>query len=94
MVCPATFFAGDEISVPGDGGKAYPTTLFIVDEDYLPTLNLNLVSGRKFFERDCRLIKTKAFIINETAGSENLDFQSQQKHSGRNFIWTKWGKTP
>ena len=87
---PGDIFAGDEISVPGDGGKTYPTTLFIVDEDYLPTLNLQLVSGRNF-SKEMPTDKDKAFIINETAVKE-FGFQSPAKALGKELHWTKWGK--
>ncbi|RYY26598.1 MAG: FtsX-like permease family protein, partial [Chitinophagaceae bacterium] len=86
---PGDAVAGDGITVPGkDGEQSHSAVQLIVDFDYIPTMNLQLVAGRAFskqFATDAE----EAFIINETAVKE-LGFMTPAQAIGQRLHWDKW----
>ena len=89
-------FPGD--AVAGDGIKIYkngqlveqPATQLMVDYDYIETLGLEMIAGRKFSE-EMGTDKDKAFIINETA-VKNLGFETPEKAIGQKMVWNVWNE--
>ncbi len=87
---PGDQYAGDGITIPGDGGdKEYSTNLFIGDHDYAKTLGLRIIAGRDF-SRDMSTDIDEAFLINETAVNE-FGFGTPEKSIGQRLFWNKWG---
>ncbi len=87
---PGDIFATDQVTIPKDGDKKYPTSLFLVDEDYIPTLGLHVLAGRNF-SKDFSTDKDHAFILNETAVKE-FGFGTPQQALGQKLNWEKWEK--
>jgi putative ABC transport system permease protein len=86
---PGDQFAGDGVTVPGNGGdKEYSANVFIGDHDYVKTLGLRILAGRDF-SRDMSTDVEEAFIINETAVRE-LGFGTPEKAIGQRLHWNKW----
>jgi putative ABC transport system permease protein len=86
---PGDQFAGDGVIVPSlDPEKRQSTSLFIVDQDYISTLGINLLAGRDFSKNRTNDVK-EAFIINETAVS-TFGFGTAEKALGQKIYWDKW----
>lgn len=70
--------------------KPIKSTLMMVDEDYIKTLGLQLISGRDF-SKDIKTDKDKSFIINEAA-VKDLGFVTAEKAIGQTITWPTWAK--
>lgn len=89
-------FPGD--AVAGDGIKVYkngqlveqPATQLMVDYDYIETLGLEMLAGRKF-SKEMGTDRDKAFIINETA-VKNLGFETPENALGQKMVWNVWNE--
>jgi putative ABC transport system permease protein len=67
--------------------KPTKTTLLMVDEDYIKTLGLNLVTGRNFSKDIAGDVS--AYVINETAVRE-LGLGSTAEAIGKTLSWPTW----
>lgn len=85
---PGDQFAGDGVSIPGQGDKEFPAKLFIGDYDYVKTLGLQLIAGRDF-SKQMSTDEMQAFIINETAVKE-YGFGTPEKAIGQRINWNEW----
>lgn len=87
---PGDIVSGDEIRVPGEGEtKTFPARHFMIDFDYIRTMDLKLLAGRDFSE-SYSTDKDAAFVINET-GVKELGFDSPEKAIGKTLHWSMWG---
>lgn len=80
---------GDGMLTLVKNGTTKKTNLFMVDEDYLKTVGLQLAAGRDF-SRAFSLDKNN-FIINETAAKE-FGFTTPQQAIGQTLTWPTWRK--
>jgi putative ABC transport system permease protein len=86
---PGDIYAGDGVIIPGkEGNKNVSTNLFIVDDDYIKTLGLQLINGRGF-SKDMATDAEEAFVINETAVKE-FGFGTAEKALNQRIDWQKW----
>jgi putative ABC transport system permease protein len=86
---PGDIYAGDGVIIPGkEGNKNVSTNLFIVDDDYIKTLGLQLINGRGF-SKDMTTDAEEAFVINETAVKE-FGFGTPEKALNQRIDWQKW----
>jgi putative ABC transport system permease protein len=85
---PGDIVAGDGVTDPVTG-KNWPANLFLVDHDYIKTMDMKIVAGREF-SRDIVADSTEHFIINETA-VRAYGFQSSERAVGRLLMWGEWG---
>ena len=85
---PGDQFAGDGVSIPGEGNKEVATSLFIGDHDYIKTLGMELIAGRDF-SKDMSTDVREAFIINETAVKE-FGFGTPAQALGKRINWNEW----
>lgn len=69
-------------------GKNYPSSMFLIDHDYVKTLGIELLAGRDFNE-EIATDRTSAFIINET-GAKTLGFESPEAALGKELSWDMW----
>jgi putative ABC transport system permease protein len=84
---PGGQFAGDGIRLPGRS-QEFSTNMFLVDEDYIPTMGMTMVAGRNFsktFGTDVR----EGFVLNETAVRE-LGWGSPAAAIGKAIEWNIW----
>ncbi|WP_018620049.1 ABC transporter permease [Spirosoma luteum] len=84
---PGGRFAGDGIKVPGRT-EEFSTNMFLIDEDYIPTLGMTMVAGRNFsksFGTDAQ----EGFVLNETAVRE-LGWGSPANAIGKPVEWRQW----
>ncbi len=84
---PGDIVAGDGVIDPRTG-KSWPANLFLVDHDYIQTMNMKIVSGRDF-SRDHATDSTESFIINETA-ARAYGFGSAENAVGQTLQWSEW----
>ncbi|GAB4046654.1 permease prefix domain 2-containing transporter [Spirosoma litoris] len=84
---PGGMFAGDGINLPGKAERI-STNMFIVDQDYIPTMGMHLVAGRNF-SRNYGTDLAEGFIINEAA-VQTFGFGSPQQALGKEMLWNKW----
>lgn len=86
---PGDQLAGEQVKIPGrKGQETQNVTLFIVDEDYVKTMGLQMQTGRNF-SKDFSTDQEEAFIINETAVKQ-MGFGTPQKAIGQTLHWDKW----
>lgn len=86
---PGDQLAGDGVKIPARKGReTQSATLFIVDEDYVKTMGLQIQAGRNF-SKDFSTDPEEGFIINETAVKE-MGFGTPQKAIGQTLHWDKW----
>jgi len=84
---PGGQFAGDGVAIPGRT-EEFSTNMFLVDEDYIPTMGMTMAAGRNFsksFGNDAR----EAFILNETAVRE-LGWGAPANAIGKTVNWRQW----
>ena len=84
---PGGRFAGDGIDVPGRT-EQFSTNMFLIDEDYIPTMGMTMVAGRNFskaFGTDAR----EGFVLNETAVRE-LGWGTPARAIGQSISWRQW----
>lgn len=84
---PGGQFAGDGIRLPGRN-QDFSTNMFLVDEDYIPTMGMTMVAGRNFstaFGTDAK----EGFIVNETA-VRALGWGSAANAIGKEILWPQW----
>lgn len=84
---PGDLVSGDEV-VDAVSGKEYPANHFMVDHDYIQTMQLELLAGRTF-SKDHSTDHQSAFIINETA-MKNLGYNSPEEVLGKELKWDMW----
>lgn len=85
---PGGMIAGDGIILPHNEEKRQSINVFMVDENYLPTMDMRLLAGRNF-SSDIRSDESQAFIINETA-VKNFGFGTHQEAIGQPLHWEVW----
>ncbi|MDO6388757.1 ABC transporter permease [Pontibacter sp. BT731] len=86
---PGDATAGDGIIVPRDGEQIrQPTTILMIDFDYLNTLNVKTITGRPF-SKAYKTDADHAFMINETAVKE-LGYGTPEKAIGQTLLWPTW----
>lgn len=85
---PGGIVAGDGIIVPGLDDKNQSVGAFMVDENYLPVMNMRLAAGRNF-SADTRSDEHQSFIINETA-VRNFGFGTPKEAIGKPLHWEMW----
>jgi len=83
---PGQIVAGDQIK--NEENITFPSNQFMVDYDYINTLNLKLIAGRDFDE-SFSTDPSSSFIINETA-VKNLGLGSPEKAIGQKLNWDMW----
>jgi len=86
---PGSIVAGDGIIDPTIN-KQYSVNLFAIDEDYLSTLEIQLVAGRDF-NKESGTDRSNGFILNESAVS-SLGFGTPQEAIGNALHWELWGQ--
>ncbi len=85
---PGGMIAGDRITVPENNGQQQTVNAFMIDEDYIPTMNMRLLAGRNF-SKETRSDEFQSFIINETA-AKNFGFGAPEEAIGRPLHWQMW----
>lgn len=63
---PGDIIAGDNVIIPGENRRKQSARVFCVDEDYIPTMGMEIIAGRNF-SKDISTDASHAFIVNETA---------------------------
>lgn len=84
---PGQAFAGDGIR-DRETGKNMPTSMLIVDHDYISTLGLKLIAGRDF-SRKFPSDEKNAFIISEAA-AKMLGYSNAADAVGHEIEWDRW----
>ncbi|WP_421873168.1 FtsX-like permease family protein [Marinoscillum sp.] len=85
---PGGIVAGDNVDVPDLNNEAQSVSAFMVDENYIPVLDLELIAGRNF-KKNSKSDEFGAFIINETA-VKSFGFGSPQEALGKRLNWEMW----
>jgi putative ABC transport system permease protein len=85
---PGDMFGDGEITVTGTNTKV-KSVLLMADEQYIPTLGLNILQGRNFNNK-LPTDADNAFIINETAVTA-LGLQNPKSALGKQISWPTWG---
>ena len=86
---PGDLIAGDEIIDP-EKNKTVPVNLFCIDQDYIQTMGMKIISGRDF-SKEIPSDTSGAFIINETAVSV-MGYKSPEEAIGKPMHWNMWGR--
>jgi putative ABC transport system permease protein len=86
---PGDIFPGDGVIDP-QSGKAWTSDMFIVDEDYIKTMDMKMAAGRPF-SKDYPSDPYSAFILNETA-AKAFGFNSPEEALGKKLNWNIWGR--
>ena len=87
---PGDLVSGDEIIVPGNGEPVtYPARQFMIDFDYIKTMQLEVIAGRDF-SKNFATDASGGFIINET-GVKELGFKTATAAIGKELQWHPWG---
>ncbi len=84
---PGSLFAGDGIRLPGKD-REFSINMFVVDHDYIPTLDIKLAAGRNF-SRSFGTDTAQGFILNETA-VRTLGLGTPAAAIGQAVQWRKW----
>ena len=85
---PGGIVAGDGVFVPDKSDHEHSTNMFLVDHNYLATMQLKLLAGRDF-DQDIMSDISEAFIINETA-VKNFGLNNPEEAIGESIHWTMW----
>lgn len=85
---PGGIVAGDAILVPDLDNQAQSVSAFMVDENYIPVMDIQLIAGRNF-DPDVRSDEFRSFIINETA-VKNFGFGTPEEAIGKRLNWEMW----
>ncbi len=85
---PGGIVAGDGVFVPDKTDNEQSSNMFLVDHNYLTTMQMKLMAGRDFDE-DRASDLSEAFIINETA-VKNFGLNSPEEAIGESIHWTMW----
>lgn len=87
---PGDIVSGDNIIVPdANGPKTIPARQFMIDYDYIKTMNLQVLAGRDF-SKQFQTDKDAGFIINET-GVKELGLGTPESAIGKPLHWNVWG---
>ncbi|HEV7350816.1 ABC transporter permease [Telluribacter sp.] len=84
---PGGAFAGDGVKVPGKA-EDIGINMFLIDHDYIPTLDIKLVAGRNFSTK-YGTDEEEAYIVNE-ATVKSFGWRSPQEALGKELLWNKW----
>ncbi len=87
---PGGIVAGDGVFVPDKSDHELSANMFLVDHNYLKTMQLKLLAGRDFDENKITDI-SEAFIINETA-VKNFGLNNPEEAIGEPINWPIWGE--
>jgi putative ABC transport system permease protein len=85
---PGDIVAGDGITDAATG-KNWGSSLLIIDEDYIPTMGMEILAG-KSFSKDSPADLAQGFILNETAAA-SFGYGSPEQALGKKIHWTIWG---
>jgi putative ABC transport system permease protein len=83
---PGSFEAGDDVRLPGSDDR-WTTNMYLVDYDFIPTYEMEMVSGRGF-DRAHPSDADHAFVINEAA-ADALGW-SPSEALGKELLWDRW----
>ena len=86
---PGDIFPGDGI-IDGASGKNWTTNMFIVDQDYIKTMDMKMVAGREF-SKDHPSDPANGFILNETA-VKAFGYNTPEEALGKKIHWNIWGR--
>ncbi len=86
---PGGIVAGDGIFLPERIDREYSCNMFMVDENYISTMDIQLISGREF-DPNMSTDISEAFIINETA-VRNFGLGTPEDAIGETVHWDIWG---
>jgi putative ABC transport system permease protein len=84
---PGEAFAGDGIK-DIENGKDMPTSMLMVDHDYIKTLGLTLIAGREF-DKDRPSDTRDAFIVTEQ-GAKLLGHTKPEDALEHRVAWNRW----
>jgi putative ABC transport system permease protein len=84
---PGDVVAGDGVMLHGSGTNL-PTSLFCVDNDYIPTMGMDMIAGRGF-SRDFVSDSADAFVVNETF-LKTYDLGTPEEAIGKKLDWKRW----
>ena len=87
---PGGIVAGDGIYLPDKGNEEHSCNMFMVDENYLSTMGIDLIAGRGFDPERATDV-SEAFILNETA-VRNYGLGSPEEALGETVHWQIWGQ--
>jgi len=87
---PGGIVAGDGVFVPDKSDHEHSSNMFLVDHNYLTTMQLKLLAGRDFDEDKMSDI-SEAFIINETA-VKNFGLDNPEEAIGEPIHWSMWSE--
>ena len=87
---PGGIVAGDGIYLPNQGDHEHSCNMFMVDENYLSTMGIDLIAGRDF-DPDRATDISEAFILNETA-VRNYGLGSPEEALGETVHWRMWNE--
>jgi putative ABC transport system permease protein len=86
---PGGIVAGDGIFLPERNDRESSCNMFMVDENYLATMDIQLIAGRDF-NPDMTTDISEAFILNETA-VRNFGLGTPEDALGETVHWNIWG---
>ncbi len=85
---PGGIIAGDGITLPRIQDNETSLSMFIVDANYLKTMEMEIVAGRGF-STDMASDVSEAFILNETAVA-NFGLGTPEEAIGEPVTWKMW----
>jgi putative ABC transport system permease protein len=85
---PGEIVAGDGI-VDAATGKSWGANMFIIDEDFIPTMEMKVIAG-KGFSKDSPNGIAHGFILNEEA-VRSFGYGTPEEALGRKINWNVWG---
>jgi putative ABC transport system permease protein len=86
---PGDIVAGDGI-VDAATGKPWGANMFIIDEDFLSTMDMKVIAGRSF-SKSSPADSRSGFILNEEA-VKSFGYGTPENAIGKKIDWTIWGK--
>ncbi len=87
---PGGIVAGDGAFIPDRTETEQGANMFLVDNNYLQTMEMRIVAGRGF-DAERETDATEAFILNETA-VRNFGLGSPEEAIGERMHWPIWGE--
>lgn len=85
---PGGIIAGDGVFLPNKSDQEQSTNMFMIDDDYIRTMGIDIIAGRDFNDEMTTDI-TGAFIVNETA-VRNFGLGTPEEAIGETVHWKTW----
>ena len=85
---PGGIVAGDGVFVPERSENERSCNMFMVDENYLPTMGMEVLAGRNF-DPNLATDLDEAFVLNETA-VQHFGLGTPEEAIGEPIHWARW----